>query len=85
VKVKDRVTVIGVAWAGTETDYRGFVDRHGLSFANIADTEGEVYARYGVPYQPAWVFLGTDGSSRVLRGSQSEESILAELDTLAAG
>jgi hypothetical protein len=31
------------------------------------------------------VFLGTDGSSRVLRGSQSEESILAELDTLAAG
>lgn len=81
--MKDRVEVIGVAWAGTESDYAGFIERHGITFANISDTDGEVYARFGVPYQPAWVYLDTDGTSRVRRGSMNEDSALAELEALA--
>lgn len=82
--MKDRVDVIGVAWAGTESDYADFVERHGLTFPNISDTEGEVYARFGVPYQPAWVYLDTDGTSQVRRGSMNEVTALAELEALAA-
>lgn len=82
--MKDRVDVIGVAWAGTESDYADFVERHGLTFPNISDTEGEVYARFGVPYQPAWVYLDTDGTSQVRRGSMNEVTALAELEGLAA-
>ena len=82
--MKDRVNVIGVAWAGTESDYADFMERHGLTFPNISDTEGEVYARYGVPYQPAWVYLDTDGTSQVRRGSMNEITALAELEALAA-
>ena len=82
--MKDRVDVIGVAWAGTESDYADFVERHGLTFPNISDTEGEVYARFGVPYQPAWVYLDTDGTSQVRRGSMNEVTALTELEALAA-
>lgn len=82
--MKDRVEVIGVAWAGTESDYAGFIAKHGLTFPNISDTDGEVYARYGVPYQPAWVYLDTDGTSQVRRGSMNEVTALAELEALAA-
>ncbi|MFM8601349.1 MAG: TlpA disulfide reductase family protein [Actinomycetota bacterium] len=83
-KMKDKVNVIGVAWAGTESGYADFMERHGLTFPNISDTEGEVYARYGVPYQPAWVYLDTDGTSQVRRGSMNEITALAELEALAA-
>ncbi len=83
--MKDRVEVIGVAWAGTESDYAGFIERHGITFPTISDTDGEVYAQFGVPYQPAWVYLDTDGTSRVRRGSLNEETALAELEALAAG
>lgn len=82
--MKDKVNVIGVAWAGTESGYADFMERHGLTFPNISDTEGEVYARYGVPYQPAWVYLDTDGTSQVRRGSMNEITALAELEALAA-
>jgi peroxiredoxin len=83
--LKDKVEVIGVAWAGTESDYAAFIERHGLTFPNISDTDGDVYTRYEVPYQPAWVYLDTDGTSRVRRGSMNEVTALAELEALAAG
>ena len=80
--MNDRVTVIGVAWAGGDDDFRAFVDRHALTFPNISDPEGKVYARFGVPFQPAWVYLDTDGSSRVHQGSVNEVTVLSELEAL---
>ena len=29
---------------------------------NLDDTSGDVYAKYKVPYQPAWMFIATDGT-----------------------
>jgi hypothetical protein len=58
------------------------VQRHKISFQNIDDTSGDVYAKYSVPYQPAWVFIGADGTVKNRQGSMSEselESTLAEL------
>jgi len=34
-----------------------------LTFANLDDTPGDVYAKYKVPYQPAWVFVARDGTA----------------------
>ena len=71
-----------MAWAGDQSSYQSFVDRHGLTFTNLDDTPGDVYFKYKVPYQPAWVFLGTDGSVSTRRGALSQsdlETVLAEL------
>lgn len=80
--MKNTVTVIGVAWAGSESDFRGFVDRHMLTFQNIADPAGDVYRRFTVPYQPAWVYMKTDGTWQVRRGSLSEEAVISDLNAL---
>ena len=44
---------IGVAWYGDDTSFQGFVDKYHLSFPQISDNPGDVFARFGVPYQPA--------------------------------
>lgn len=54
--------MVGVAWAGDNASYQSFADRHGLTFVNLDDTSGDVYAKYKVPYQPAWMFIATDGT-----------------------
>ena len=68
--------VIGVAWAGTDTSYADFIARHGLTFPNIDDTAGDVFSRYGVASQPAWVFL-RNGEHRTVRGTMSEDELRA--------
>ena len=62
-KFAESVTVVGVAWAGDQSSYQSFVDRHGLTFINLDDTPGDVYSKYKVPYQPAWVFIDKDGTA----------------------
>jgi hypothetical protein len=56
------VPIVGVAWFGDERSMQGFVDRHGLSFPNLNDQPGDVFGRFEVPGQPAWVFIGADGT-----------------------
>lgn len=74
---------MGVAWAGDASSYADFVARHRLTFANIDDTSGDVYARYGVPYQPAWVFIGSDGTATTMRGSLEPSALAAALGNLS--
>ena len=83
--MRDRVTVIGVAWSGSNDDFRAFEEKHGLTFPSISDPAGDVYGRFSVPYQPAWVYMDTDGTTRVHTGALDESSALAELAALADG
>jgi hypothetical protein len=71
---------VGVAWAGNQSSYGSFVERHGLTFVNLDDTAGDIYAKYKVPYQPAWVFVAKDGSatSRIGAVGDSELSQLIQ-------
>ena len=81
-KLAGEVDVVGVAWSGTDASYRDFVDRHGLTFANLDDSSGEVYRRYGVAGQPAWAFISRDGTVNVELGGHFEadlERILRDL------
>ena len=79
------VTVLGVAWAGDSGSYTDFVARHGLTFPQIDDTAAEVFTRFGVPGQPAWVFIDGEGTVTRRLGAMSDEDLAATLDTLAQG
>jgi len=55
--------------------YQSFVDRHGLTFVNIDDTSGTVFEKYNVPYQPAWMFIDTEGTVTPRVGAVSIEEV----------
>jgi peroxiredoxin len=58
------VRVVGVAGLSTDAaDMRRFVERGGLqSMTNLADTTGDLYARFGVTQQDTFVLVGPDGT-----------------------
>ena len=60
-----------------------FVIENNLSFANINDGDGEVYARFNVPYQQAWVFIAKDGTVTSKIGVLSDLELEQELSRLA--
>lgn len=60
-----------------------FVRRHGLTFGSLIDEDGDLFSRFGVPYQPAWVFVATDGTLTRVQGTLTAEKvdeIVATLD-----
>lgn len=81
--MKDTVSVYGVAWSGDDDSYRGFIDRHGLTFPVIDDTTADVFRRYGVASQPAWVFVDRAGKATVSPGALSESDLERVLKVLA--
>ncbi len=71
--------VVGVAWSGSNDDYAAFIERHQLSFVNLDDSSGDIYRKYEIPYQPAWVFVNADGSVNTRRGALSKSDLEAVL------
>jgi peroxiredoxin len=62
-----------VAWTGSDSDFQGFIDEHGLTFPQISDDPGEVFNRFGISYQPAIVVVNTDGSTELIAGAVGDE------------
>ena len=58
-----KVTFVGIAARSDVGQMQGFVDKYNLRFTNLNDSDGSIWARYGVPWQPAYVFYRADGSS----------------------
>lgn len=62
-----------------------FVARHGLEgMPHAVDVDGRLWARYGVSYQPAWVFIDEDGDIEVHAGGLYGEGIGAAIEALIA-
>jgi thiol-disulfide isomerase/thioredoxin len=57
------VTFVGIAAHSDVGSMQNFVSKYNLNFTNLNDTDGSIWARYGVPWQPAYMFYGADGSS----------------------
>lgn len=57
------VTFVGVAARSDIAAMKGFVAKYNLTFTNLNDADGSIWARYNVPWQPAYVFYRADGSS----------------------
>jgi len=77
-----KVHIIGVAWNGSEQSMQEFVTKHQLTFANIKDNDGLVFAQFDVAYQPAWVFIRQDGTSETNLGAMDEVTLTAMLNKL---
>lgn len=62
---------------------QSFIADTGITFANINDGDGEVFARFEVPYQPGWAFVARDGTVTTKIGVLTEAELEQELDRLA--
>jgi thiol-disulfide isomerase/thioredoxin len=56
------VTFVGIAGHSDVGAEQAFVSKYGLNFTNLND-DGSIWARFNVPWQPAYVFYRADGSS----------------------
>jgi hypothetical protein len=59
-----------------------FVAKHQLTFTNIKDNDGLVFAQFDVAYQPAWVFIQQDGTFETNLGAIDEVTLTAMLEKL---
>jgi thiol-disulfide isomerase/thioredoxin len=80
-----RVAVVGVGGlSGDVQAMRDFVERGGVGgLTHLADTDGTIYARFGVTQQYDNGVLDESGEFRVVTGPLSEAEFRAELDALA--
>lgn len=69
----DDANFVGVAWTGSDDSFQDFIDKHGLTFPQISDDQGDVFDRFGISYQPAFVIVNTDGSTETVAGAVDEE------------
>jgi thiol-disulfide isomerase/thioredoxin len=78
------VTFVGVAARSDLAAMRGFVERYNLNFTNLNDANGSIWALFGVPWQPAWVFVRPDGSSTYVNNPTAAMSEQELSDRVAA-
>ena len=70
----DRVTFVGVPGHDSDDAHEAFVEEHGLGeITHVVDEDGSLWGRFGITYQPAWVFVDDDGSSQVVAGGLYDE------------
>lgn len=81
------VEIIGVPSRDDEEAMTEFVERHDLGHVRHAvDQDQQVWGAFGVPGQPAWVFVdGETGEATRRFGALSPEELVAVLDELEAG
>lgn len=68
------VTFVGVSTRADVASMQNFVDKYDLNFTNINDADGSIWARFNVPWQPAYVFLRADGTSTFVNNPTSAMS-----------
>ncbi|MPY80187.1 MAG: redoxin domain-containing protein [Actinophytocola sp.] len=80
----DQVTFVGVAARDEVPAMKDFTTQYGIDgFTNLNDAKAAVWARFGVTYQPAFAFIGADGSVDVVKGSLSAEELDSRLSAMA--
>src|ERR1700755_109103 len=78
------VTFVGVAARSDVAAMQGFVSKYNLNFTNLNDADGSIWARYNVPWQPAYVFYRADGSSTFVNNPTSAMPLQELSDRVAA-
>jgi thiol-disulfide isomerase/thioredoxin len=78
------VTFVGVAARSDVGAMNDFVGKYHLGFVNLNDADGSIWARYQVPWQPAYVFYRPDGSSTFVNNPTSAMSQQELSDRVAA-
>jgi thiol-disulfide isomerase/thioredoxin len=78
------VTFVGIAARSDISAMQEFVSKYNLDFTNLDDADGSIWARYNVPWQPAYVFYRADGSSSFVNNPTSAMSLQELSDRVAA-
>lgn len=78
------MTFVGVATRSDHAAMQGFVQKYNVNFTNLSDANGSIWARFGVPWQPAYVFLRPDGSSTFVNNPTAAMSEQELSDRVAA-
>jgi thiol-disulfide isomerase/thioredoxin len=82
----DRATFLGVPGLGEVADMREFVADTGMDgLMHVVDADGSLWQRFGVVSQPAYVFVGADGTVQAFGGSLDRDSLRQAADDLLAG
>jgi len=68
------VTFVGISTRADVAAMQGFVSKYSLNFTNINDADGSIWARFNVPWQPAYVFLNANGTSSFVNNPTSAMS-----------
>ena len=63
---------------------QAFVDEFGLGFPQAVTEDGSLWTRFGVAYQPAWVFVDDSGESTLVPYEIPREELERTLDDLIA-
>jgi peroxiredoxin len=77
------VQIVGVGWQGTQEEIDSFVERHGLTFTNVLDADGSIFASFGVAFQPAWVFQDAQGGRDQASGALGASELEARLQAIS--
>lgn len=78
MKYQDQINFVGVTWTGNDDSYEEFIERHGLTFPQVDDSPGQVFARFDVAFQPAMVIVQPDGSLETIAGAV-EDTLLDQI------
>lgn len=78
------VTFVGVAARSDVSAMQGFVSKYNLGFINLNDADGSIWARFNVPWQPAYLFVKRDGTSSFVNNPTSAMSEQELSDRVAA-
>ena len=78
------VTFVGVGARDEPPAMKAFVEKYHLAaFTELADTDGAVWAKFGVTRQPAYAFVSPDGAVEVVKGSLAEHDLNDRVRALA--
>jgi thiol-disulfide isomerase/thioredoxin len=77
------VQFVGVAAQDQVPAMQDFVDQFELgSFPHIADTEADIWKRFGVTYQPAYAFVSSNGQIEVETDNLEDQELLDRVNAL---
>jgi len=79
-----QVTFVGVAAHSEVAAMQNFVAKYQLNFINLNDADGAIWARFGVPWQPAYVFERADGTATFVNNPTSAMTQQELSDRVAA-
>ncbi len=75
---------VGVPGNAPSDDMQAFVDEFELTFPQAVTEDGSLWGRFGVAYQPAWVFVDDSGETTVVPYELPEAELERTLDKLIA-
>ena len=78
------VTFVGVAGLDQLPAMQQFVTKYPVNgFPHLADTDGAVWAKFGITHQPGFAFIRPDGGIDVVKGPLSEPDLTRRVTALS--